>query len=115
MGSERRTFRVAQAIREQVSRRLLDSSDDRFHFVTVTGVLVSNDLRHAKVYWMHSGQKDRVPEITAAFEKARGFFRHGLAEGLNLRYVPDLRFYYDDTLDTAAEIDRLLDRATDSE
>lgn len=108
MSDSRRVFRVAQAIREQLATRLLESSDERFHLVTVTGVKVTKDLRIASVYWVQSGSKDRVEEIQHAFDGAKGYFRNGLADGLRLRFVPELRFFYDNTLDTVEQIDQLI-------
>ncbi|MCB0330207.1 MAG: 30S ribosome-binding factor RbfA [Bdellovibrionales bacterium] len=109
MSDNRRVFRVAQAIHEQLAARLLESSDDRFQMVTITGVKLTKDLRLASVYWVQAvGQQARIPEIQAAFEGAKGYFRNGIAEGLRLRFVPELRFFYDNTLDTVAQIDELM-------
>ena len=113
MSDNRRVFRVAQAIREQLANRLLESSDDRFQMVTITGVKVTKDLRLASIYWVQTGSRDRVEEIQSAFDGARGYFRNGLADGLRLRHVPELRFFYDDTLDTVDQINRLMKRDED--
>ncbi|MCI5064269.1 30S ribosome-binding factor RbfA [bacterium] len=108
MSESRRVYRVAQAIREQLATRLLESSDDRFRFVTITGVKVTKDLRIASVYWVQSGARERIPEIEEAFQSAKGYFKRGLAEGLRLRCIPELRFFYDNTLDTVEQINELL-------
>ena len=110
MPQKRRTFRVAEKIRNLVANELNRMADPRFELVTVTTAMVSPDLRHAKVYWMVSGGPDRIPEVEEAFASAEGFFRRLLAKELGIRFVPELRFYYDDTLDTCNEVDRLLSR-----
>ncbi|MGA1191446.1 MAG: 30S ribosome-binding factor RbfA [Bdellovibrionota bacterium] len=108
MSDNRRVYKVAQAIREVLARRLLESSDERLRMVTITGVKVSKDLRVASVYWVQSGSKQAIAATEAAFKGARGFFRVALSEGLRLRFVPELRFFYDNTLDTVEHIESIM-------
>ena len=108
MSENRRVHKVAQAIREVLAKRLLETSDERLRMVTITGVKVSKDLRVASVYWVQSGSKQRILEIEGAFKGARGFFRAALSEGLRLRFIPELRFFYDNTLDTVEQIESIM-------
>jgi len=85
-------------------------ADPRFSLVTITSVVTSADLRHAKIYWMISGGKERIPQAKDAFEHAEGLFRRLLARELGTRFVPELRFYYDDTIDTVQTVEELLNR-----
>jgi ribosome-binding factor A len=110
MAERRRTFRVSERIRELIASEVLRMADPRFGLVTITSVVTSADLRHAKVYWMMSGGKERVPQVTDAFEHAEGLFRKLLARELGTRFVPELRFYYDDTIDTVHTVEELLNR-----
>lgn len=110
MSQTRRMYRVAGAVKEVLAKNLPLAADDRFHRLTITSVVVSKDLRIAKVYWVGSDSDDARKEMEQAFQKAGGYFRKLLAEELQLRYVPELRFYYDSTLDTIAEIDNLLEK-----
>lgn len=100
---------MAERIREIVSSQLMRSGDPRFSLVTVTSVITSRDLQHAKIYWIVSGGKDRIPEVEEAFRSAAGLFKRVLAHELEVRFVPELRFYYDDTLDTQEHVHRLLE------
>ena len=105
----RRVYRVAEKIRELIAGLLHHSADPRFALVTVTGVTITPDLGEAKVFWNVSG-RERREETEAAFRAATGYFRGHLAQGLGLRTVPRLRFFYDDTLDTAEVVQKLLER-----
>ncbi len=111
MATQRRTFRVGERIRERISTELQQLSDPRLGIVTITSVVTSPDLRHAKVYWMVGGGKERIDEVEEALESARPVFRRALASSLGVRFVPELRFYYDDTLDTQEKIQKLMERA----
>lgn len=113
MSSRRRTFRVAERIQAVIANQLIKASDPRFELVTITSVAVSPDLRNAKVYWMVSGGKERVPEVQEAFESAAGLFKRSIGKDIGTRFVPELKFYYDDTLDTSEEVERLFDRIRD--
>ncbi|MGB0166224.1 MAG: 30S ribosome-binding factor RbfA [Luteibaculum sp.] len=78
-------------------------------FVTVTQVRVSSDLSIAKVYLslFVTGDKNETLE---KIKELKGFIRGELGKRLakDLRKIPDLHFYLDDSLDYAEEIDRLL-------
>jgi ribosome-binding factor A len=93
-----------------IASQLLKASDPRFFLVTITSVVVTGDLRSAKVYWMVSGGKDRIPEVEEAFASATGLFKRAIAKDIGMKFVPDLRFFYDNTLDTNEEVERLFDR-----
>lgn len=111
MSSRRRVFRVAEQVRNIVATALTRVADPRLAMVTITSVVISSDLRHAKVYWMVSGDNARRDEVAQGFERAGGHFRRLIAQGLGVRFVPEVKFFYDDTFDTRDEVDRLLDRA----
>lgn len=115
MAGNRRVYQVAERIKELVAEHLLYTADPRFSLVTITSVMVSPDLRNAKVYWVVSflsgmDREERIAEVHEAFDAAQGHFRRVLAKQLGVRFVPDVRFYYDDTLDTAEHVERLMER-----
>lgn len=109
--SQRRTFKMAEQIQEFIAWELQRVADPRFHLVTVTSVILSPDKRNAKVYWIVSGGPERREEVTEAFESAAGLFKRAIAKGLKVRFIPELKFYYDDTFDTSDEVARLLEKA----
>jgi len=109
-----RSDRVGGLI-QQVMAELLQKqvSDPRLTDVTITGVQVSRDLRLAKIYFcMPTGEVARADALDG-FERARGFLKRELAQRLTLRYMPDLRFYYDGSFDYGAHIERLLKTVKD--
>jgi ribosome-binding factor A len=113
MSGQRRVFQVGERIKELIAEHLSRVADPRFSLVTITSVMVSPDLRNAKVYWVVSilggtEREDRVNEVQEAFETASGFFRKMVSKQLGIRFTPELRFYYDDTLDTVEDVERLM-------
>lgn len=108
MANKRRTFRLAEQIREMIAMQLLKAADPRFHMVTVTNVVLSPDMRNCKVYWVVSGASNNVDETTEAFEHAESLFKRALSKQLKLRFIPSIKFYYDDTFDVTDKVTRLL-------
>ncbi len=103
----RRPRRVADAIQRQLSVLFLaEIKDPRLLHLTVTGVEVSRDLRQARIFF--SCEAEREEGISRALAKAAGFIRSQLARELGLRYVPELRFLRDVSLEQGAAIEKLL-------
>jgi ribosome-binding factor A len=115
MSDQRRVYKVAEKIRGIISMHLHRVSDPRFEMVTITSVVVTSDLRIAKVYWTVSGGPERVAEVEEAFEHATGAIRRNVGADLGVRFVPELRFFYDETLDTVEEVNRLMERIHQNE
>jgi ribosome-binding factor A len=120
MAGSRRVYQVAERIKELVAAHLIHTADPRFSLVTITSVMVSPDLRQAKVYWVvsfpsNTDRDARIAEVDEAFQNAEGLFRRMLSKELAIRFVPALRFYYDDTLDTVEQVERLMGRIKPSE
>lgn len=77
--------------------------------ISVTSVVVSPDLRNARVFIEHALPPEASSEVLAALHHAEGFLRRALAENLNLRFIPELSFRIDLTSARASRIDALLD------
>ena len=95
-------------IRSIIATELLHIADPRLQLTTVTSVAVSPDLRHARIYWVVAGDKDRIPEAEEGFKSAGKHLRHAMGKSLGTKFVPELKFFYDNTLDTVEEVDRLM-------
>ena len=113
MTGKRRVYQIAERIKEIVAQHLITTADPRFSLVTITAVMVSPDLRNAKVYWVVSllsniNRAERIEEVGEALDSAQGHFRRFISKELGIRFVPVLRFYYDDTLDTVEHVERLM-------
>ncbi|MEW5806758.1 MAG: 30S ribosome-binding factor RbfA [Acidobacteriota bacterium] len=113
----KRTERVADLFRKEISDIILkEVKDPGVGFITVTGVDVSRDLKHARVY-ISSIEKDAEMrgKILAALERASGFIRHRMYKNLRLKYSPELRFLIDESIDTGFRIDEILKEMGDEE
>jgi ribosome-binding factor A len=106
----RRSERVAEGIREEVATFLAeDVKDPRVvGLVTVTGVDVTRDLRHAKVFVSIMGSEEERRATLEGLESAAGHLRSRVARALRLRVAPEISFRYDDTVARAARIEALL-------
>ncbi len=106
----RRTERVAELIQHEVGRMLLDGiRDPRVGFVTVTGVTVSPDLSHAKIHYMVHGDDRARRDAARGLRSSTPRIRRGLAKTLSLKRVPELTFEYDETLERAERIEKIID------
>ena len=106
----RRQRKVAELLHEEISQLIQYSTKDpRLGFVTVTGVEVSPDLRLAWVYVTVLGDEDDAKKSLDGLTSAAGFFRHNLKETISLRYIPELRFKLDTSLEYGSRIETLLD------
>lgn len=100
-----RSRAMGETVREIIARLLLEEvADPRVALVTVTGVDMSPDLRHANVFVTAHGDEVRVADALAGLESAKGRLRALLGEAVRLRYVPELHFRIDPSVDEAARI-----------
>ncbi len=104
-----RSQRVGDVLMEFVSRLLARTLDDaRIRGVTLTGVDVRPDLKHARIYFTVREGAATKDEALAGLRGAAGFIRGRIAADLKLRYVPALEFVYDEAPDRGRRIDDLL-------
>jgi len=102
-----RPKRVAEAIKNELSILLLQKvRDPRLRQVSISMVEVTPDLKQAKVYFVVPDDID-AGSVRKGLERARGFFRSQVAGLLNLRYTPELIFYYDVHYEEAERLDEL--------
>jgi ribosome-binding factor A len=110
MSSSRRQRQVGELLHEEISRMLQrEVKDPRLGFVTVTGVDVSPDLRHARVFVTVLGDAADAKEALAGLASAASYFRSVLRHSLSLRYIPELTFKLDTSLEQGMRIEALLD------
>jgi len=109
MPSGIRLKRISDRIKQILSIALQSDVDDpRLLGVFITDVKVDRELEYASVYFSSLEGHERVKEVTEAFNHARGFLKRKLAEEIELRVIPKLRFFYDPTPEKADRIDTLL-------
>jgi ribosome-binding factor A len=108
----RRPDRVAEAIREEVAMFLAEGvKDPRVRgMVTVTGVDVTRDLRHAKVFVSVLGEEAERTDTMAGLAGIATHLRGHIGRALRLRSAPELTFKYDQSVTHAARIETLLEQ-----
>lgn len=107
--SYQRSDRVGDLLVELIAELLRkEIRDPRLRAVTITAAKVTKDLRHARIYFNLLGGREDKREVEAGLESATGFIRSKIGKQLNLRFVPTLEFFYDETPDEAQRIEDLL-------
>ena len=100
---------MAETLRQVITEALArEVRDPRVGFVTVTGVLVSGDLSHARVLVSVPGEDGEKTRALEGLQSAAGFLRSRAARTLTTRSVPELHFELDRGLEHAARINQLL-------
>ena len=108
-----RADRVSGLIQEVLSDLLKKSiRDPRLKMTTITSVKMSRDLKLARIYFSIYGDSSKAQAAADGFVSARGFIKRSLAAKLSLRYMPDLKFFYDESFDYGSHIDELLRKIT---
>jgi ribosome-binding factor A len=112
-GDSTRAPKVADAIRSELMNLLLSGEvhDPGVQSAVVSAVKITGDLRLAKVYVraLALGADDKTKSgLIKALERAKGFLRREIAQRLALRYAPELRFFYDESIDRGADMEALL-------
>ena len=109
--TSRRVLKVAEAIRETVSLAILtELRDPRVRDVTVTFVEVSADLRHAKVHVSIMGDERKESLALHGLESAGGFLQRKVADRLDTRYIPHLRFVIDKGVKHSLAVAQILEQ-----
>lgn len=89
--------------------------DPRIGFASITHVEVSGDLRHARIFVSVMGNKEEQEDTITALKHAAGFLRHELASRLVLRYMPELVFKLDTSIEKGAHILEMIRQLEDEE
>lgn len=109
-----RKERVGELLLAFLAQELRELSDSRLELVTLTAIKMSPDLKVATLYW--SGhlptsakeKKDRISAINEALKGVTGLLKRKIAQNLELRYIPELRFHFDEVFETGSRIDEIL-------
>ena len=96
---------LAEAIRTQLRDPRVTS------MVTLTGVEMSRDGSHAKVFFTVLGDEAAARDAGEGLQSAAGFLRKELAHRLSTRSVPELHFAFDESVERGVRLSRLIDEA----
>jgi ribosome-binding factor A len=106
-----RPGRVQEAIRQEVATLIQNEiKDPRVGFLTVTKVELSKDLRYARVYFSTLGETKNKELALKGLNSAKGYIKGRLSDRIKLRYMPEIVFKIDDTLEHTQRIYELMNR-----
>src|SRR5438067_113153 len=109
--SSRRLLKAASAVRQVVSMAILaELRDPRVQNVTVTHVEMAPDMREAKVFVSIMGDETKQNLALRGLQSASGFLQSKIAERIETRYTPRLRFVADPGVKRSLEIAEILHR-----
>lgn len=111
MGTARHA-RIADQIQRELAELVrLEVRDPRVGLVTLTGVELSRDQSHAKIFFTLLGAPSDIENAREGLQRAAGFLRSSLAHRLSTRTVPELTFVYDESVERGVRLSRLIDEA----
>jgi ribosome-binding factor A len=102
---------VNEQIKRELGQMILmgEINDPRVKLVTIMSVDTSKDLRHARVkFSVLNDDPTVIAHAKEGMESSRGFFRKLLGQRLQLRYTPEIQFYFDKGVQYAAQVDMAL-------
>ena len=109
MKSYKRSARIAELLKIKISEIILRKiNDPRISSVTITKVDLSNDLRHAKIYFSLMGTAEEEKRSIEGLQNATSYIKSIIGHELGLRYVPELRFEFDEFYQQSVKIVDLL-------
>jgi len=110
MKSFKRSQRVADQMMRDASVIIQEMLQDKTGLmVTVSGVDVSNDLRHAKIYYTVLGDEEKREQAEKIFGRSTGYIQSELARRLRLRRMPEISLNYDTSLVEGMRMVSLID------
>jgi ribosome-binding factor A len=111
MAANNRIKKIGCQIKQElawiIDRKL---KDPKKGFITVTRVRMSPDLRLANVYFSVLGATDDVHAALETLNRGKSFLRNQLRERVQIRFLPELRFYYDDSMEYSERIAYLIEK-----
>lgn len=111
-----RAERLAEVIRTEASEIFQrDLKDPRIGFVSITDVEVTLDLRHAKIYVSVLGDEEAKRRSMTGLNRAKGHIRSELGRRLALRFVPEIHFRLDESIERGSRIVSLIREVTEGE
>lgn len=104
-----RAVRVGDQLRVEITEILArDVHDPGIGFLTVTRVKVTPDLQQARIYYTTLGDEKARKDTGKALGRATPFLRRQVARRMNFKRVPELQFFYDESIEQHDRIERIL-------
>ena len=104
-----RIEKVNEQLRREISIIIQrELADPRLGFVSITNVIVSRDLQHAKIYFTVLGDQTQLSNTECALDAAKGFIRKLVGDRVRMRFTPELIFIHDQSLELRQNIEDTL-------
>lgn len=111
-----RSSRVAEQIQRELAELIqLELKDPRVGLITLTGVDLTADYAHAKVFYTTLADDAARQGIEAGLRRASGFLRRELGRRIRIHTLPELHFVYDASVERGDRLSRLIDEAVQSD
>ena len=108
-GSGSRAERIADQVKDQVTQLLaFEVKDPAIGLLTVTHVKMTSDMGLAHVYYTLVGDDTERRRTARALDRATPFVRRRLAEDMNMRRTPEVKFHYDENIERQQRVETLL-------
>jgi len=109
-----RSQKVQEALRREISEIVQrEIKDPRMGFTTITKVDITKDLKNAYIYYSVLGREKEAKSTRFALQSAEGYIRKLIGERLKMRYVPEIQFRIDDSMENARKVQDILDKIKD--
>ena len=110
-----KTERIGSNLVKEISYILAtEIKDEDIKFVTVTDCKVTNDLSFAKVYFINNNEVE-TKIVERELNNASGYFRTMLADRLDIRHTPEIKFIYDESIEYGKKIEAIIDSIHEKE
>ena len=107
-----RRDRISEQIRRELAELIrTELKDPRVGMISITGVEVSADYAHAKVFFSSMSGREHLDAVLAGLQKAAGFLRRELGRRITIHNTPQLHFVFDESLERGADLSKLIEQA----
>lgn len=107
--------RLNHLIQQEISIILMEEvRDEDLKFVTITGCEVTSDYSYCKVYFTVLDEEKKAT-VLEALDGASSFIRGKLAERIDIRHTPELKFVYDTSIEYGEHIEKIIDQIHDAD
>ena len=107
-----RRDRISEQIRRELAELIrTELKDPRVGMISITGVEVSADYAHAKVFFSSMSGREHLDSVLAGLQKAAGFLRRELGRRITIHSTPQLHFVFDESLERGADLSKLIQQA----
>ena len=112
----KRAVRVGDQILKEMALLFMNRvNDPRVKNATLTGIHLSDDLKNARAYYSVIGDSTEIRNTQAGLDSAKGFIKREISLRVNLKYMPDIVFKHDPTLEMGTQMEKLFDKIKSEE